>query len=64
MRRLARGLNRKPWTWAVLALAAAAFHLAAEVWWKALLIMVGATLLDIVVDAAFLRVEKDAGEVD
>jgi ABC-type transport system involved in cytochrome bd biosynthesis fused ATPase/permease subunit len=62
--RLVRAFNAKPWTWALLFLAGVAFHLAAEAWWKGLLVMAGAILLDIVVDVAFTKAEEKAGEID
>lgn len=56
-------LNAHPVSWVLLLLAGAAFHFAAEAWWKGLLVMTGAILIDIAVDLAFTKAEKEAGEL-
>lgn len=39
-------------------------HLAVESWTKALMIVVGAAMIDVAIDLAFTKAEEKAGEID
>lgn len=61
---LLRALSHSPLSWLLMFVGGATFTIAATTWWRGLLTLIGAMILNVMVSLAVSDGQKKAGEID